>query len=482
MRARALLQLTRQNLRRNRVSLGLSSVGIVVGAAVLLFFLALGAGVKTVVLERIFVVDHLEVVPRSYDVGFLKVGGVAGLTRKLDDDAVARLRGLDGVAAVYPKLRFAFKAMAWTAQEFLGRSFHFEIFGDGIDPELVPELTQGLPGARFEDRSACSESKACDPGLTCQEGRCLGPACRAGEEPSPCPPTTWCLPDTGFCEPDIPVLVSPHLLELYNGSVARAFGFPRISQDTFVGVYGTMRLGRSFAGRDAGGPVRERRLRVVGVSPKAITFGATLPISYVRRFNSWYRKEEGGYDSVVVQVARNEQVPQVVSRIEDRDGGAGLGFDLAPRSRQALQAGLMISVLTLVFSLISLVIVALAAISIAHTFFMILSERRAEIGLLRALGAGRADARNLVLAESAVVGLLGGTLGCLGGLAATVLVDRVSAAVLPDFPYKPESYFAYAPEHFAIVMAVAVGFCLLGAWWPARRAARLDPARALTGR
>jgi len=481
MRASSLLALARQNVRRNLGSFVLSGVGIVVGIGALVFFLALGAGMKTIVLERIFVVDHLEVVQRSYDVGFLKVGGL-GINRKLDDEAVTRLRTVEGVAAVYPKLRFAFKAMAWTAEEFIGRKFYFEMFGDGIEPAQVPELSEG-PDAPFRDRSACDAETPCEAGLTCEEGACLGPACdpKAG---GGCPPSTHCIAESKRCEPDIPALISPHLVELYNGSVARSFGFPRISGDSIVGLYGTMRMGRSFAGRDTGRKVRERVLRVVGVSPKAITFGATLPISYVRRFNAWYRgkDDDGSYDSVVVQVAANEKVPAVVAAIEDRSGEHGLGFELAPRSKQALQAGLMISVLTLVFSLISLIIVGLSAINIAHTFFMILTERRAELGLLRALGASQRDVRALVLLESSVVGVAGGALGWALGAAATLGVDLASASYLPDFPYKPDTYFSLAPSQLGLALAVAVAFCLLGAWLPARKAARIDPATSLSGR
>lgn len=484
MKLRPLLALVRQNLRRNLASLLLSSLGIVVGIGALVFFLALGSGMKEIVLQRIFIVDHLEVVPRSYDVGILKLSGIGGLSRRLDDEAKARLERIPGVEAVYPKLRFSFKAMGWTAEEFFGRNFYFEIFGDGIDPALVPELSQRETD-RFADLTHCGDGlPACGPGLVCADGRCVGDPCDPSAKRDTCPAGTHCLADSERCEPDIPVLVSPHLVELYNGSVAGAFGLPKLAANSIVGVHGTMRLGRSFAGRDGRGPVRERHLRVVGVTPTAITFGVTLPIGYVREFNSWYRKDapQEGYDSVMVRVASNDRVPEVAAAIEDRSGTRGLGFELAPRSREALQAGIMISVLTVVFSLISLLIVGLSAINIAHTFFMILSERRAEIGLLRAVGASRADVRSLVLLESAVVGLTGGLGGWLLGVLATRAADVLSAAYLPDFPYKPESYFQLSPIQLGLALGVAVAFCLLGAWLPARRASSVDPAVALTGR
>ena len=482
MKLRPLGRLVRQNLRRNLASLLLSSLGILGGIAALVFFLALGEGMKQIVLQRIFVVDYLEVVPKSYDVGVLRLQGISGLSRALDDEALPRLQRIPGVKAVYPKLRFAFKSMGWVAEELIGRSFQFEIFGDGIDPALVP-ASDRAPGETFAAVTHCGPAlPPCGAGFACEQGRCLGAVCDPARRPASCPPRSSCLAESGRCEPDVPALISPHLVELYNGSVAGAFKLPKFSAETLVGLHGTLRLGRSFAGRDEG-RVRERGVRVVGVSPAAITFGVTLPISYVREYNGWYRSTAGGgYDSVLVQVATNDQVPEVAAAIEDKEGRHGLGFELAPRSREALQAGVMISVLTLVFSLISLLIVGLSAIHIAHTFFMNLSERRSEIGLLRALGATRRDVRAMVLLESTAVGLGGGLGGWGLGVLATRLADLLSASYLPDFPYKPETYFQLAPAQLGIALAVAILFCLLGAWLPASRAAGVDPAVSLTGR
>ena len=64
-----LLGLVAQNLRRNTRNFVFSAFGIIVGISTFIFFVALGEGIKTVVLEEIFVIRQLEVVPRSYDVG-----------------------------------------------------------------------------------------------------------------------------------------------------------------------------------------------------------------------------------------------------------------------------------------------------------------------------------------------------------------------------------------------------------------------------
>ena len=77
----------------------------------------------------------------------------------------------------------------------------------------------------------------------------------------------------------------------------------------------------------------------------------------------------------------------------------------------------------------------LAAVNIAHTFFMLVYERKREIGLMRALGATRTDIRSMVLGEASFVGFTGGVLGAGLGFLASRLVDFLAEQALPDFPW-----------------------------------------------
>ena len=52
--------------------------------------------------------------------------------------------------------------------------------------------------------------------------------------------------------------------------------------------------------------------------------------------------------------------------------------------------------------------------------------------------------------------------------------------MLPDFPFKPQTFFHFEAQHIGIGIGVALLAALLGAFFPARAAARLEPAKALT--
>ena len=59
-------------------------------------------------------------------------------------------------------------------------------------------------------------------------------------------------------------------------------------------------------------------------------------------------------------------------------------------------------------------------------------------------------------------------------------IDAASRRWVPDFPFKPDSYFAFGWMLLAGALGCSILACMLGAFWPARAAARLEPTEALT--
>ena len=144
------------------------------------------------------------------------------------------------------------------------------------------------------------------------------------------------------------------------------------------------------------------------------------------------------------------------------------------------QLGTLLFVITIVLIAIAGVIVAISAINIAHNFFMQVSDRRREIGVLRAVGATQGDVMAIVLGEAAIIGLVSGLLGCLLAFSGGLIIDYVSATILPDFPFKPKSWFDYQAWVLALGIGFATLFSVLGGLLPAYKASRLEPAAALS--
>jgi ABC-type antimicrobial peptide transport system permease subunit len=447
-------RLVGQNVSRARASFAMSSFGIAVGVAAFAFLLALAGGISRVVLGQVFPADRLEVVrPRTSlasPFAFLGAGGP-----RLDDEVARKLRARPEVRAAYPKMKFAFPARAWGGERMFGKAVQTEIIGDGVDPSLIDRSVTGP----FEFRD-----------LETAQGQ----RCATDDE---CPRAQYCPTDLGVCQRPVPALISRYLLEIYNGQIAPSYRLPQIGDflaSQFRGFAFNVELGRSFIATAPRGTPVTRRFQLVGISDQAIPIGITVPLPYIQRWNRTYvgDREGADYTSVVLTVRSKRDITPLSAYVKE------LGFEQA--NRDAEQAGTAITLVTALFALLATVIISVAAINIAHSFFAAILERRREIGLMRAVGASRADIAALVLAEAGAVGLTGAVIGTLAARGGAALVDLAAARYLPPFPFKPDTFFAFTGVLVGGALTFAVGFALLGALWPALRAAQVDPASTLS--
>ena len=122
---------------------------------------------------------------------------------------------------------------------------------------------------------------------------------------------------------------------------------------------------------------------------------------------------------------------------------------------------------------LGLIVVISIALVAANTAAMSIRERRAEIAVMRSLGFSSRLILSLLLAESLIIGLLGGLLGC----GSAYLLLKVYSAGSPAAG--PLSAIRMPPVVLAETLAVAVLIGLLSALVPARAAARRNIVDAL---
>ncbi|MCC8167490.1 MAG: ABC transporter permease [Planctomycetes bacterium] len=112
-------------------------------------------------------------------------------------------------------------------------------------------------------------------------------------------------------------------------------------------------------------------------------------------------------------------------------------------------------------------------IGIMNIMLVTVAERTREIGLRKAIGARERDIRNQFLFESVLVSGIGGILGVLGGVGVAYLIPWLARLSGQEFTTLVEW------GSIAIALGVSVGVGVFFGYYPASRAARLDPVEAL---
>lgn len=246
-----------------------------------------------------------------------------------------------------------------------------------------------------------------------------------------------------------------------------------------VAVLGRTVARELFPGQDAVGQViriGDWRMRVIGVTgPRGVQLGLDLddivavPVATAMKMlnrNSLFR--------VLIQVRSHEAIaatkPKVLKLLAERHGEE----DVTCLTQDAVVSGLgaILNALTLALAAIAAISLSVAGIGIMNVMLVSVSERTREVGLLKALGAGRRQILALFLAEAMLLSTAGGMVGLSIGYGAVGIL----IGLYPDLPARPPLWAVVSALSLAIAVGAAFGVL------PARRATRLDPVAALAGR
>jgi len=246
-----------------------------------------------------------------------------------------------------------------------------------------------------------------------------------------------------------------------------------------VAVLGDVVARELFPGQNPLGKIvriGEWRMRVIGVlGPRGEQLGVDIgdmvmiPVATgMSMFNrtSLFR--------ILVQVRAHADLDRAKTRIvellTERHGEEDITCIRQDTVVEALSG--ILNALTLALAAIAAISLSVAGIGIMNVMMVSVSERTEEIGLLLALGAGKAQILAAFLAEAILLSSAGGLVGLAVGFGAIEILE----AIYPDLNAVPPLWAVTA----ALAVAVSVG-AVFGVM-PARRATQLDPVAALARR
>jgi lipoprotein-releasing system permease protein len=125
-------------------------------------------------------------------------------------------------------------------------------------------------------------------------------------------------------------------------------------------------------------------------------------------------------------------------------------------------------------------IVAVAALNIVATLVLMVMEKHKDIAILVSMGASPGAILRLFMLQGTIIGAVGTAVGGLVGWGACRTLDHYRLIRIPEDVYQIAWVpFRLLPGDAAFVLLGALVVCFLATLYPAREAARLDPAEAL---
>jgi len=199
-----------------------------------------------------------------------------------------------------------------------------------------------------------------------------------------------------------------------------------------------------------------------------------VALALARQSGSMGQTDSEGYDSAVVRVTDPVVLTEVRRQLTEKGFGS---FSIVDQLDQIRTVFLIIDSVLGLLGGISLLV---ASFGIANTMIMSILERTREIGIMKAIGAEDREIKLIFFFEAAVIGLTGGVIGSLAAWG----IDAVANRLAYRFILKPQGasfvdFFFLPPYLWLGAIAFALTVSILAALYPAARAARIDPVRAL---
>jgi putative ABC transport system permease protein len=450
MKVHDTVELAARNLRESVLRNSLTTIGISVGVASLVAMLSLGIGLQQLANRRLTRSGLFNgVVVTSRDLERMtprqRRTEPAAPARALDESARADIRRLAHVSEVYPEIRFMSEVRYGEQSKFVPVA--------ALPPSAREREAFDTMQGKFFSAPDAQElilqselARELDPKPESLLGKdiVLRYAQRA-EPPAGAPPSTE-QPDNAIGE-----LI--------------ASGFSVVRREARLRVVGIVES------EPGGGMGPMGRGRIFVPTATAEKLNVMLGSDLREMVRSSYSGR--AYMALSVQV----DSPARVQPVEDAIKKMGFStFSLLDATRSLRR---FFTILDLFLGIFGSLALAVALLGIVNTLVMAILERRREIGIMKAVGAGDGDIKRLFFAEAGVMGLLGGMLGVGLGWAIGRVINVGTNIYLRSQEMTPETFWSVPWWLVTAAIAFAVVVSLASGMYPASRAAKLDPVQAL---
>ena len=502
-----IIALAWRNLRQAKLRTSLTIIGVIVGVAAIVTMVSFGIGLQANLLKdafaRIDFFTSITVFGPGADALLAMREGRTALEndgqeasaansnepgrRILDDATIDELRAIPGVRYVFPQVSFE------GYLRFEGKTRRASIAGAPLDIAFNPRFRNFIAGGHFTSEQA-QEVVITERFLA---------RMRAKYNPTRGPRRQADGPPGGGPFQPLPTKTDEDRqreAQAVLGQELTLLTLPGAAPTTGETVFGIPLLSRPEtepeepSGDDPFARFERHVFKIVGVlkSGDGVDFqiggssNVYFPFEQVRRFREANRDPmqqmgemlagDTGYQNAEVRVADLSQVEKVKEEIKRR------GFNFFSISNQIEEIKRVFLIVNASLALIGGIALLVASFGISNTMIMSIRERTREIGIMKAIGGTDGEIMRIFFVEASLIGLAGGVIGVIGGWG----VDRIANLLANRWIARQAGQAMRQIEFFSIPWYLSGGailfallISLIAAIYPAMRAAKVDPIRAL---
>ncbi len=230
---------------------------------------------------------------------------------------------------------------------------------------------------------------------------------------------------------------------------------------------------------------RMKRFTVVGIYEVGMyEYDSAMALIHIQDAQKLFRMGEG-VSGLRLKLTDMFEAPRISRELAENIPGIYAIRDWTQNHRNFFRA---IKTEKTVMFIILMLIVAVAAFNIVSTLVMVVTDKAADIAILRTLGATPASIMGMFMVQGTLIGFIGTLLGLIGGVSLALNVEELVQAIeewlgmefLPGDVY----YISKLPSELhwgdvGVIAAVSFLFSVLATLYPAWRASRTQPAEAL---
>ena len=435
-----LLFISVRDLVARKGRLLLTMMGITVGVTCLLFLLSLTAAIKKKVLSEVLGTipeTELDVMPKEIDVGPIRM---AASLLVLDDKKIEEIKkAVLGIRDIYAIESLGIPARMDVTFKVIGKEYAF--YTDCGVTGMPAELVAGGLERREDEEMLLREFVLRRDGAP------------------------------------VPIVVSSHLVEMYNLDFAPAMNMPKLSPDWIKKWNYELTIGES-ATMTLKGDVKvfdSLPCKVVGVSRRVPVTSVAVPPPYIGHWKKRYFGEEKNriYQKVVIFAESVNLVEAMEAKLNK------MGFHVVTNRETVSKINTATTIINALVVVLGLIILLISAASIINILTMSVYEEATDIAILRAVGARKSHVRGIYLLKAGFIGLLGALDGLVIGLIAIGITNNLAEKYLQNLPYRPDTFFLPSVSLAIGCFLVGLVFSLVAGVIPANIAASLNPSKVL---